>query len=816
MLNINEHRKRARQLADLLPWACLIGPGVVLNKDGSFQATIRFRGPDADTATAHEKMAYRARIHNTLRRFGDGYCLHIESRRTRCKRYTPGTFRCAAVQLIENERAKLLRTEPAYESAQYLTLTYLPPADHATSVASFLFTKPEEDEASPVSYKGYRDTFIRQVDQLTDLLKGVCPEARRLDDMETLGFLHDAVSERHLCPAVPDIPFYIDALLTDSPLRAGLKLRLGSKHLRTLSVRGYPGSTTPFKLQKLDELPIEFRWVVRFIPLDKAEAKSLLARLRRQWFAKRKSAWSLVKEVMTKTESALDDPESYQKTSDIEEAIDELASDKVTYGYFTLTVTTWGDSDSEADENLDAIRQVLDDAQFVTACESVNALSAWLGSLPGSVYADVRRAPLSTLNLCDLMPFATTWTGPPAPEVVQQCDQSLVETKTVGSTPFHLSLHQGDVGNTLIVGPTGKGKSTLLNLLAAQWLRYPNAQVFAFDVGGSGRVLTHAVGGDFNELGHEQNGPVFQPLLRVDQETERVWAQGWVLDLATHSGVELDVAAKDELWSALNILATRPKNERTLSTLWGLVQDEAVRQAIFPYTVDGPYGILLDADDESLRDDPWWQVFELEALRNRDAELIPVLTYLFHRLESRFDASRPTLLVLDEAWTFLDQGTFSNQIRTWLKTLRKKNVAVVFSTQSLSDINESPIATSIVESCMTQVFLPNDKATKRDIKEAYMDMGLNESQVRVLHAAMPKRDYLYYSTQGSRLFQLGLGPVALSLCGTSWLSDMASLKPLLDREPGEDFLRGYLDHVGLTPTAKELGFKEQPYEATTH
>ena len=43
----------------------------------------------------------------------------------------------------------------------------------------------------------------------------------------------------------------------------------------------------------------------------------------------------------------------------------------------------------------------------------------------------------------------------------------------------------------------------------------------------------------------------------------------------------------------------------------------------------------------------------------------PVLTYLFHRLEARFDG-RPTLLILDEAWTFLDDPLFAARIREWL------------------------------------------------------------------------------------------------------------------------------------------------------
>jgi hypothetical protein len=35
MMNLVEYRNRTAYLADYLPWAALIAPGVVLNKDGS-------------------------------------------------------------------------------------------------------------------------------------------------------------------------------------------------------------------------------------------------------------------------------------------------------------------------------------------------------------------------------------------------------------------------------------------------------------------------------------------------------------------------------------------------------------------------------------------------------------------------------------------------------------------------------------------------------------------------------------------------------------------------------------------------------------
>ena len=145
------------------------------------------------------------------------------------------------------------------------------------------------------------------------------------------------------------------------------------------------------------------------------------------------------------------------------------------------------------------------------------------------------------------------------------------------------------------------------------------------------------------------------------------------------------------------------------------------------------------------------------------ALVAPVLTYLFHRLEARFDG-RPTLLILDEAWTFLDDALFAARIREWLKTLRKKNVAVVFATQSLADIERSSIAPALIESCPTRIFLPNDRALEPQARSVYERFGLNARQIEILSLAAPKRDYYAQTARGNRLFELGLGPGRAGAC----------------------------------------------------
>ena len=144
----------------------------------------------------------------------------------------------------------------------------------------------------------------------------------------------------------------------------------------------------------------------------------------------------------------------------------------------------------------------------------------------------------------------------------------------------------------------------------------------------------------------------FQPLRHVDRATERAWAAEWIGALLAHEKVLVTPEVKEAIWSALTSLATAPIEERTLTGLALLLQSTALRSALAPYTLEGPFGRLLDAaeDDLAIAD---VQCFETEALMGQAGVVAPVLTYLFHRLEERF-TGRPTLLVLDEAWVFLD------------------------------------------------------------------------------------------------------------------------------------------------------------------
>ncbi|MBR1024722.1 conjugal transfer protein TrbE [Bradyrhizobium viridifuturi] len=795
MLNLAEYRSRPAGLADFLPWAALVEEGVVLNKDGSFQRTARFRGPDLDSATPAELVGVTARLNNALRRLGSGWAIFVEAQRIAAQTYPHSIFPDPASALVDLERQDAFEEAGAhFESRYFLTFVWLPPAEDASRIEGWLYEGRAQTGVDPWELL---HGFVDRTNRVLQLVEGFMPEVAWLNDSETLTYLHSTISTRQQRVRIPETPMHLDALLADEPLAGGLEPRLGSHHLRTLTVVGFPTATHPGILDELNRLAFPYRWSTRAILLDKTEAVKLLTKIRRQWFAKRKSIAAIVKEVMTNEASTLVDSDAANKAADADLALQELGSDDVGQAYVTATITVWDEDAGLASEKLRLVEKVIQGRDFTCMPEGVNALEAWLGSIPGHAYANVRQPPVSTLNLAHMIPLSAVWAGPPRDEHFQA--PPLLFGKTEGSTPFRLSLHVGDVGHTLIVGPTGAGKSVLLALMAMQFRRYRNSQIFAFDFGGSIRTAALAMGGDWHDLGGSlsagsEHSVSLQPLARIDDQAERAWAAEWVTAILSKEGVTIDPTAKEHVWSALTSLASSPVGERTITGLAVLMQSTGLKQALQPYCVGGPSGRLLDAEAEQLGSASV-QAFETEGLIGADAAPA-VLTYLFHRIEGRLDG-RPTLLIIDEGWLVLDDPAFAQQLREWLKTLRKKNASVVFATQSLSDIDGSNIAPAIVESCPTRIFLPNERAIEPQITAIYRRFGLNDRQIEILARATPKRDYYCQSRRGNRLFELGLGPVALAFCAASSKADHAAIERLVDEHGREAFTPTWLAHHEL-------------------
>src|SRR5262249_48688449 len=214
MLGLAEYRKETKMLAVFLPWAALAAPGVVLNKDGSFQRTARFRGPDLDSATPAELVATTARLNNVLRRLGSAWAIFVEASRLAAQHYPESQFPDAVSALVDAERRAQFEQEGThFESAYYLTLLWLPPSEEVSRAEAWIYEG--RSRTSGVDAHDLLRGFIDRTDRVLQLVEGFMPEAAWLSDSETLTYLHSTISTRRHQVRVPETPMHLDALLAD-------------------------------------------------------------------------------------------------------------------------------------------------------------------------------------------------------------------------------------------------------------------------------------------------------------------------------------------------------------------------------------------------------------------------------------------------------------------------------------------------------------------------------------------------------------------------------------------------------------------------
>jgi type IV secretion system protein VirB4 len=231
-----------------------------------------------------------------------------------------------------------------------------------------------------------------------------------------------------------------------------------------------------------------------------------------------------------------------------------------------------------------------------------------------------------------------------------------------------------------------------------------------------------------------------------------------------------------------------------------------IRDALQHFTVMGPLGPLLDAEYDSLGAGRML-AFETENLLQLDDKaVIPVLLYLFRRIEQRLDGS-PTLILLDEAWAYLQHELFRNRLKDWLKTMRRKNAVAVMATQQISDIANSQIADVVLENCPTKILLPNAESKNPGSRDFYTRVGLNERELEILQISVPKQHYYVVSKLGRRLVNLGIGKVALSWVGVNGREERQIVESVVEQYP-DSWRAEWLRLKGLAQWAEFYGSLE--------
>jgi len=806
-LELKKHRSKDAGLSDLLIYAAMVDDGVIVGKNGSFIAAWLYQGDDNASSTDAQRESVSYRINNALSGLGNGWMMHVDAVRRPAQNYSEkalSQFPDPVSAAIDEERRRLFESMGTmYEGYFVLTVTYFPPLLAQRKFVELMF---DDDAVAPdnkARTQGLIDYFKRECASIESRLSSAVKLTRlhgnKVVNEDGSTVTHDAfLSWLQFCvtgldhPVIlPSNPMYLDALIGGQEMWGGIVPKVGRKFVQAVAIEGFPLESTPGLLTALAEQPSEYRWSSRFIFMDTHEAVAHLDKYRKKWKQKVRGFFDQV----FNTNSGTFDQDALSMVVDAESAIAEVNSGLVAQGYYTSVVILMDESREKLEASARQVEKAINRLGFAARIETINTLDAFLGSLPGHGVENVRRPLINTMNLADLLPTSTIWTGlneAPCP-MYPPLSPPLMHGVTQGSTPFRLNLHVRDVGHTFMFGPTGAGKSTHLALIATQLRRYPGMQIYAFDKGMSMYPLAKATGGKHFTVAADDDQLAFCPLQFLETKSDRAWAMEWFDTILALNNVDTTPVQRNAIGDA--IMSMHASGARTLSEFSVTIQDETIRDAIQQYTVDGNMGHLLDAEEDglSLSD---FTVFEIEELMNLgDKYALPTLLYLFRRIERSLHG-QPSVIILDEAWLMLAHPAFRDKIREWLKVMRKANCLVLMATQSLSDAANSGILDVIVESTATKIFLPNVYARDDDTAALYRRMGLNARQIEILATAVPKRQYYYVSETGRRLYELALGPLALAFVGASDKESVASIKAL-EVKYGDGWVHEWLAGRGL-------------------
>ncbi len=806
-LKLKMHRSKDAGLADLLNYAAVVDDGVIVGKNGSFMAAWLYRGDDNASSTDEQREMVSFRINQALAGLGNGWMVHVDAVRRPAPNYSErglSHFPDPVSAAMDEERRRLFEgLGTMYEGYFILSVTWFPPVLAQRKFVELMF---DDDAVAPdhkARTKGLIEQFKREARNIEGRLSSAVNLTRLKGQKMTnedgsqftqddfLSWLQFCVTGLHHPVLLPRNPMYLDALIGGQELWGGVVPKIGRNFIQVVAIEGFPLESTPGILSALGELPCEYRWSSRFIFMDQHESIKHLDKFRKKWRQKVRGFFDQV----FNTNTGAVDQDALSMVGDAEAAIAEVNSGLIAVGYYTSVVVLMDEDRDKLEQSARQVEKAINRLGFAARVETINTLEAYLGSLPGHGVENVRRPLINTMNLADLLPTSTIWTGSasaPCP-MYPPLSPALMHCVTHGSTPFRLNLHVRDLGHTFMFGPTGAGKSTHLGIIAAQLRRYSGMSIFAFDKGMSMYPLTKATGGLHFTVAADDDNLAFCPLQFLETKGDRAWAMEWIDTILALNGVETTPAQRNEIGNA--IMSMHASGARTLSEFSVTIQDEAIREAIRQYTVDGSMGHLLDAEEDglSLSD---FTTFEIEELMNLGEKFaLPVLLYLFRRIERNLKG-QPAVIILDEAWLMLGHPAFRAKIREWLKVLRKANCLVLMATQSLSDAANSGILDVIVESTATKIFLPNVYARDEDTAALYRRMGLNARQIEILASAVPKRQYYYVSENGRRLYDLALGPLALAFVGASDKESVATIKHM-EARCGDEWVHEWLADRGL-------------------
>ncbi len=775
-----------RDFASVLSYAFMLSEDIIFHKDGSMQSVFEYLPKDVDSSTGYMLDANAKAIQLALNELSDGWMVQWDLvSEEDSKYYDPIRFDNIVAAVIDDARRfNFEKGGTVYRSRYFLSFTYKPTDMVAKSISRWFRDDSGHKQDSPLekevaTFNNKIGTFFSQYAKITtantdsdpDDPENILSHVNRLSGDKLVSFLKFCITGDKKPLRQPSCGYMLDYYLSTEDFIPGLTPRIGKKYVKTLHIDDLPEETWPAVLDELNYMGCEYRWSSRYIALSPSSAKKELNKIKRNWSSQALGAVGVVKAAMG-LQVQLDEAAEAKKYQ-TQAAITENDSGLVRYGYYTSVVVLMHEDISQLELMAENISNIISSEGFKVRDESVNTTEAYLGSIPGHGGYNIRKPIVDTVYLSHATPTSGVWSGNktfPHPRMPGN-QPALIYAKTRDNRVFRFSNCVSDVMHTMVLGPTGSGKSTLIALMGMSWMKYPNISIKVFDKDNSNAAWVKAAGGEVMDLAQTAYAPLSE-LMKHEENSddfniELGWITQWINQIFELSGISVDSKAKKYIREeVVSKFRSHKSTDSGLSIDDLDFQVPELRDAWIEYK-DSTNGLLSGTEDTFSSNRKLCMAMD-KILDMSEEIMISTLRFIFHRMEKDFKLAMFTLLILEEFWQYLYHPIFLKELKNWLKTLRKFNVSVMPVTQNVEDVAGIPgLASELIQSCPNIIYLPNEYLGNPKVRDIYLQFGLNEQQLDILQTAIPKRQYYITSSQGNRLIDFDLSPLELAFIGVS-------------------------------------------------
>ncbi|MEK1944641.1 MAG: VirB4 family type IV secretion system protein [Ensifer adhaerens] len=733
MTSLAKFKARELEPETFIPYVRHIDETVIGLDSRALMSVIALEGIAFETADPLDINAFHRDLNTLYRNIADErLALWAHVIRRRDNDYPHGIYANAFSASLNQKYRDRMVGEDLFRNDLYLTLVWHPARHPARKIATLL-TRLKTARAT--GFELDRQALKHLVDVTTDVSAGLARFAPRILSIyerdgivfsEPSEVLHQLVGGRRepipLTQGRISSAIYSDRVIIGRET-AEIRHEAASRFAGMFGFKEYPARTRTGMLDDLLTAPFELILTQSFAFVSKADAKVIMGRKQNQMVSAGDRASSQLHELA--------------------DALDDLESNRFALGEHHLTLAVFAPSVTELNDNLAKSRAHLTNGGAVVAREDLGLEAAWWAQLPGNFRYRARSGAITSKNFAALSPFHSY---PRGQEHGNEWGPAVALLKTASGSPFYFNFHHGDLGNTFVCGPTGSGKTVVVNFMLSQLQKHDPHIVF-FDKDRGADLFVRAAGGIYLPL---RNGAPTgcAPLKGLELTPQnKVFLSQWIAKLVGSKARELSVTEVRDIAGAIEGIADLSRDERTIGALRAFLDNtdpEGIAARLRRWEKGGPLGWVFDNEADDIGIGAKFLGYDMTHFLDNEEIRTPLMAYLFYRVEQLIDGRR-IIIVVDEFWKALADEAFRDLAQNKLKTIRKQNGLMLFATQSPRDAIGSPIAHTIIEQCPTQLFMPNARGSHADYVDGFK---LTEREFELISCALSNDARRFIVKQG--------------------------------------------------------------------